>query len=349
MKKIYIILAMLGFGLSSCSKENDDNKIDVNQHLDIETLMEMATSQEDFNDDEMLESLSSGVISMGTTYLKHKGEWRAAHTLIGANPYRQYIYDGKTLKCLYDAGDFDDFSDWMRFLLSTKIKYYKETECVYDRENNSLIDVADNSVLMQILYYEEDKFIIMFDSDSGEVLSYCDTNNKNIDDAMADRLTYEEAVNMYIEAGYDESQMWYYENEAVNELIEQCKDFDADTLVSGLVDEWERDSYLKYNDDWSKIIEPYRVIGYDYIDGLAYEKYNFNADGTGWHSVNPAEPDMETMTYDFNWSYDAESNQLTLSGEYNHKWRVTGCNDNYIVLDETTTNGDNLRTIFKCK
>lgn len=140
---------------------------------------------------------------------------------------------------------------------------------------------------------------------------------------------------------------WYYENEAINELLEGCKDFDSDTLVSGLVDEWGRDSYLKYNDDWSKIIEPYRVIGYDYIDGLAYEKYNFNADGTGWHSVNPTEPDMETMTYDFNWSYDAESNQLTLSGEYNHKWRVTGCNDNYIVLDETTTNGDNLRTILR--
>ena len=140
---------------------------------------------------------------------------------------------------------------------------------------------------------------------------------------------------------------WYYENEAIDKLLEGCKDFDADTLVSGLVDEWECDSYLKYNDDWSKIIEPYRVIGYDYIEGLAYEKYNFNADGTGWHSVNPAEPDMETMTYDFNWSYDAESNQLTLSGEYNHKWRVTGCNDNYIVLDEVTSDGENIRTILK--
>ena len=204
MKKTILLFASI-ICFVSCFKENDDNKIDLNQHLDIETLMEMATSQEDFNDDEMLESLSSGVISMGTTYLNHKGEWRAAHDLIGVNPYRQYIYDGKTLKCLYDEGDFDDGSDWMRFLMSTKIKYYKETECVYDSENNSLIDVADNSVLMQILYYEEDKFIVMFDS--GEVLSYCNTNNKNIDDAMADRLTYEEAVNMYKEAGYDESQI----------------------------------------------------------------------------------------------------------------------------------------------
>lgn len=140
---------------------------------------------------------------------------------------------------------------------------------------------------------------------------------------------------------------WYYENEAINELLASCKDVDAETFAETLEGEYEQYSYLKYNDDWSKIIEPYLVIGYDYVDGLAYEKYNFNADGTGWHSVNPTEPDMETMTYYFNWSYDAESDQLTLSGEYNHKWRVTGCNDNYIVLDETTTNGDNLRTILR--
>lgn len=207
MKKyLFLLLALAVVGATvSCEKDNENNEIDLNQHLDIETLMEMATSQEDFNDDEMLESLSSGVLSMGTTYLNHKGEWRAAHNLTGVNPYRQYIYDGKTLKCLYDEGDFDDGSDWMRFLMSTKIKYYKETECVYDSENNSLIDVADNSVLMQILYYEEDKFIVMFDS--GEVLSYCNTNNKNIDDAMADRLTHEEVVNQFIETGYDESDI----------------------------------------------------------------------------------------------------------------------------------------------
>ena len=142
---------------------------------------------------------------------------------------------------------------------------------------------------------------------------------------------------------------WYYENEAIDKLLEGCKDFDADTLVSGLVDEWGRDSYLKYNDDWSKIIEPYRVIGYDYIEGLAYEKYNFNADGTGWLSVNPTEPDMETMTYDLNWSYDAESNQLTLSGEYNLEWTVTGFSDEYIVLDRLDFDGDNIRTILKRK
>jgi hypothetical protein len=58
---------------------------------------------------------------------------------------------------------------------------------------------------MQILYCDEDKFIIMFDS--GEVLSYCNTDNKNIEEAMADRLTHEEVVNQFIETGYDESDI----------------------------------------------------------------------------------------------------------------------------------------------
>ena len=58
MKKTILLFASI-ICFVSCFKENDDNKIDLNQHLDIETLMEMATSQEDFNDDEMLESLSS--------------------------------------------------------------------------------------------------------------------------------------------------------------------------------------------------------------------------------------------------------------------------------------------------
>lgn len=207
MKKyLFLLLALAVVGATvSCEKDNENNEIDLNQPLDIETLMEMAKQQKDFDDDEMLESLSSGVLSMGTTYLNRKGEWCAAIELIGANPYREYVYDGETLKCLYDGNDFDDGSDWMKFLLTTGIKYYKENKCVYDKENNSLIDAANNSVLMQILYYEEDKFIVMFDS--GEVLSYCNTNNKNIDDAMADRLTHEEVVNQFIETGYDESDI----------------------------------------------------------------------------------------------------------------------------------------------
>jgi hypothetical protein len=93
----------------------------------------------------------------------------------------------------------------MEFLAYTGIKYYVERQCVYDREKNSFINVANNSVLMEILYYKDDKFIILHNS--GEVLSYSNSDNKNIDEAMADRLAYEEVVKLFIEAGYDESDV----------------------------------------------------------------------------------------------------------------------------------------------
>ena len=203
MKKFYFVLAMVAVAVTSCQKDDGFNNIDMDQSLDIETLMDMASNQNDFNDDEMLESLSSGVLSMGGTYINFSGEWINAHDLKGANPYRQYVYDGESIKCLYAENNFDDGSDWMKFLMSTGVKYYKENKCVYDRESNSLIDIADNSVIMQILYYNEDKFVIMFDN--GKTLSYCDTDNKNIDEAMAGRLTHQEVVSMFIMAGYDKS------------------------------------------------------------------------------------------------------------------------------------------------
>lgn len=120
------------------------------------------------------------------------------------SPHQPFVYDGETFKYLYYEGSFDDGSDWMRFLGDTGIKYYVERQCVYDRDKNSFIDVANNSVLMEILYYKDDKFIILHNS--GEVLSYSNSDNKNIDEAMADRLAYEEVVKLFIEAGYDESE-----------------------------------------------------------------------------------------------------------------------------------------------
>lgn len=39
--------------------------------------------------------------------------------------------------------------------------------------------------------------------------------------------------------------------------------------------------------------------------------------------------------------------KLTLRGEYNQVWDVSGYNNTYIVLDEVTSNGENLRTILK--
>ena len=205
MKKTILLLASI-ICLVSCFKENNGDIIGLGEDISIETINEMIENQKDFDDDEMLKSLSSGVILLDTAYIKRDGEWVNYRKFTGlGSPHQPFVYDGETFKYLYYEGSFDDGSFWMEFLAYTGIKYYVERQCVYDREKNSFIDVANNSVLMEILYYKDDKFIILHNS--GDVLSYSNSENKNIDEWMADRLAYEEVVKLFIEAGYDESDV----------------------------------------------------------------------------------------------------------------------------------------------
>lgn len=142
---------------------------------------------------------------------------------------------------------------------------------------------------------------------------------------------------------------WYYENEAINELLDSCKDFNAETLLASLAGKWETDSLLIYDDEWKRITTPLRVKGYDYLDGGAYSYYTFAVDGTGSRYVHYPEPDVETETLEFSWSYNAEEGKLTLSGDYNNSWKVTGYSNYYIVLDQISREGWNYRTILKHK
>lgn len=140
---------------------------------------------------------------------------------------------------------------------------------------------------------------------------------------------------------------WYYQTEAINELLESCKNFDAEMLIAAIAGKWMPDSLLIYDDEWAKITTPLRVMGEDYVDGRAYSYYTFAADGTGYRYVDYPEPDMEPETLEFSWTYNAESGKLTLSGDYNNEWSVTGYSNNYIVLDQISREGWNYRTILK--
>lgn len=141
---------------------------------------------------------------------------------------------------------------------------------------------------------------------------------------------------------------WYYHTEAINELLETCKDFDAETLIAGIEGKWETNSLLIYDDEWKSITTPLRLNGVDYVaDGGIYSYFNFAADGTGYRYVDYPEPSLEPQTLEFSWAYDAESGKLTLSGDYNNVWSVTGYNDYYIVLDQISREGWNYRTILK--
>lgn len=140
---------------------------------------------------------------------------------------------------------------------------------------------------------------------------------------------------------------WYNETTTIADLVNDCKDFDAATLLAGIEGKWMPDSLLIYDDEWVNITTPLRVMGEDYVDGRAYSFFIFAADGTGSRYVNYPEPDMEPETQEFDWVYDAVSGKLKLTGDYKNEWSVKGYSNEYIVLDQISREGWNYRTILK--
>lgn len=141
---------------------------------------------------------------------------------------------------------------------------------------------------------------------------------------------------------------WVAETAIVESFVVECSDFDAEALVEGLAGEWEMDSMLEYDAEWTKIEQPHRVMGVDYAEDIGYSKLTFNADGTGHRYVEFTEPGIEPETMTFEWQYDADSHMLTLSGDYNAEYDVAGFNGDYIVCDYVW-HGDNMRKILKRK
>ena len=140
---------------------------------------------------------------------------------------------------------------------------------------------------------------------------------------------------------------WYNETTTIADLVNDCKDFDAETLLAGIEGKWMPDSLLIYDDEWVNITTPLLVMGEDYVDGRASSFYIFAADGTGSRYVHYPEPDMEPETLEFNWTYDTESRKLKFTGDYKDEWSVTGYSNDYIVLDQISREGWNYRTILK--
>lgn len=139
-------------------------------------------------------------------------------------------------------------------------------------------------------------------------------------------------------------------NIAIANLIEECYDFDAEEMINGIQGEWTLDSTLIYNEDWTKIIEPLKVMGTDCVEGLGYVTYVFNNEYMEMHSFNSAEPDTEPEITKYTWIYNTATRKLILVGDNsNLEYIVSGFSRNYLILDYVMNNGRNLRTILKCK
>ena len=136
---------------------------------------------------------------------------------------------------------------------------------------------------------------------------------------------------------------------AINNLMGQCKVYDAEALVQGLPGEWLLDSYLAYDNDWKTITSPFYVMGDMNCEGLNAGTYTFTAEGKGVFSNTLEDPLADPIRWEFEWNYNAESGKLLLSGEnYNTEYKVSGFNNEYLVLDYyDSVNKLNTRKIYK--
>ena len=136
-------------------------------------------------------------------------------------------------------------------------------------------------------------------------------------------------------------------NRTITEFINGCQGYDAEELVRGIVGEWEPNSILEYDNEWSTIVEPLRVMGNDYVCDLGYQRLAFCVDGTGSYYRFFTEPGIDPDTLSYAWGYDAASRILSLGGDYNAEFMVSGFNGDYIVLDYVDQDDDNVRKIYK--
>ena len=147
----------------------------------------------------------------------------------------------------------------------------------------------------------------------------------------------------------------------INNVMAQCQNFDEKTFIQCLPGEWKRDSYIVYSDEWDKDFEALLLNG-DSSDsaGLAAMSFTFTVEGTGQIcTINYSLGTDNTSIRNFDWRYDAESNNLIVSGEsVNTQYYVSGFNGEYLVLDYTEHLYDkhtdkhiysNIREIFKRK
>ena len=138
--------------------------------------------------------------------------------------------------------------------------------------------------------------------------------------------------------------------QAVENIVAQCQNFDCTTFAQELPGVWRLDTDVSYDENWKKITDWCLVLG-EYNNeciGWRGTTYIFTADGKGsmapWHNF----PNEDDTSWVFDWHYDAEHNQLVFSGDWNSRMTVSGFNGEYLVFDYyDTVNEKNVRKIYK--
>jgi hypothetical protein len=137
----------------------------------------------------------------------------------------------------------------------------------------------------------------------------------------------------------EDSQLHKHEK-AIEKLLNQCKDFDDTKLSQNLVGKWKTDTEVRYDSEardnlfsWCMVMGEYNID----IAGWGATTYEFTADGKGLYHVFVCYPFADDTPKPFEWSYDIESDMLTLSFNDggNYQMKVIGFNGEYLAVDRT--------------
>lgn len=141
----------------------------------------------------------------------------------------------------------------------------------------------------------------------------------------------------------------------VDNLIEQGKDFDAETLIQGLPGEWHKDSSYMYDENWQDMIKIFMYKG----EGGVWEHFIFMADGTGQCRSSSGTLDGDGIaTDDIDWQYDTENKNLIITLHYKDEYieedvnipcKILAFSDEYLVFDDGSSVLwlGNMRCVYK--
>ena len=133
----------------------------------------------------------------------------------------------------------------------------------------------------------------------------------------------------------------------IDNLMAQCQNFDSQTLVQKLPGGWVTDSVYGYDENWQNVKYVIVYKGNHRWEGSANYTYTYATDGTGNCHIETVGPANNT-SYAFNWQYNPDCQELVLDGERRARWRVSGFNNEYLIVDYPSNNY-NMREVYKRK
>ncbi len=133
-------------------------------------------------------------------------------------------------------------------------------------------------------------------------------------------------------------------------IIKNYSDFPAEEISNWIANKsfslW---TYVEYDAMWEKILNPWYVFGDMRCEGLSPDAFFFHPDGRLTRFVSSdAHPDTGGVTYESEWSYDPQSNLLTL---FNYSVRLIAADGDFLIWDSYTPDGSgrNYRSIYVVK